>query len=451
MTETEHVRIRRRRRRRSQPIVFAAALAVLLPGVGSAQLPSFEQVLAGLKSPKADERLSALKQLQSAGYPEAEAPVARLMTDPVPAVRRAAIATEMSCFLGESLTGRARPAFAIEVRNPIGAEAAFKKGLLAVMPQPVPSDVVDGLLAATADRDPHVAREALYGLGVIAPLLAGPTRRQALDRVGRQILPVLRNPDPAMREAALDVMARAFVRYDDRAPAVGEALGNAAIAEMNDGAATVRAAAARALGAMREARAAKALADRFQYFKAHGEDEALPTLTALAQVGNVSSEALLNQLLIDPDPAIRAAAIDGIARFDTLSHVTEIVRALQNERDARVTLALNFAVARAGGRVPLDTFLVVLANPTLAPRAEGYMLELTAVGRTTLTEWTSALRTQDLDTRLRLARILALSGDPTLAPALKPLLNDADERIAHTATRGLARLQLVPVRTTTTP
>jgi HEAT repeat protein len=431
--------------------MLAASLTLIVPCTASAQPSSFEQVLAGLKSPNADERLSALKQLQASGYPEAEAPVARLMTDPVPAVRLAAIATEMNCFLGRPLTGRSRLAFVIEVRNPIGAEAAFKEGLLALMPQPVPPDVVSGLLAATADPDPRIAREALYGLGVIAPLLAGPARGPALDQIGQRVLSVLRNPDPAMREAALHVLTRAFTRYDSPAPAAEEAVSNAVIGEMNDGSADVRAAAVQALGAMRDARAAQALTDRFQYFKSRGDREALPTLTALARVGQPSSEALFNKLLIDPDPAVRAAAIEGIARFDDLNHITEIVRQLQGEHDARMTLALNFAVARAGGRVPLDTFIVVLANQDLASRAEADLLELTATGRTTEGAWASALRTQDLDTRLRLARILALSGDPTLAPALKPLLNDADERIAQTASRGLARLQLVPARPTTTP
>lgn len=453
MTGTEHVRIRQGRqgRWRTGLILFAASLTLTIPAAASAQSATFEQVIASLKSPKADERLSALKRLKMTGYPEAEVPVAALITDPVPAVRLAAIATEMNCFLGQPLGGRSHVAFVIEVRNPVGAEAAFNEGLLALMPQPVPAEVVNGLLAATADQDPKVAREGLYGLGVVAPLLAGPARGPALDQIAQRVLPVLRNPDPAMREAALDVAARVFTRYGEPAPAAEEALGIAAITEMNDGAADVRAAAVQALGAMRYGRAAQALADRFQYFKARGDREALPTLTALARVGDRSTEALFNKLLIDPDPATRAAAIEGLARFDTPDHLNEIVRQLQGDHDARVTLALNFAVARAGGRVPLDTFIPVLANKDLAPHIEAYLLELTAMGRTTEDDWTSALRTQDLDTRLHLARILALAGDSAVAPALKPLLNDPDERIAQTASRGLARLHLVQARPTTIP
>ncbi|HEY7790611.1 MAG TPA: HEAT repeat domain-containing protein [Vicinamibacterales bacterium] len=431
-------------------VLAAATLSIAAVAGGAiAQPPTFDQVIESLKSPKPDERMEALKLLAAAPYPQAEVPVARLLTDPVATVRLAAIATEMNCFLGEPLASRARVAFVIEVRNRVGAQAAFDQGLLALMPQPLPDEVFRGLLGAVSDPDPRVVREAIYGLGVVSPLLAGSTRAASLTALGQRLAPALRNADPTLREAALQVLHRAFEVYPVDSPTVDDALGDAVITEMNDADPGVRAAAVQALGAMQNARALQALTDRFQYFKARGDRQAAPTLAALARVAHASARPLFEQLVSDPDPAIRAAAIDGLGRLSDAASISALVDRLKGERDAHVLLALNFAMARAGGRVPLDTFVAILSNQALATEARQDLLELTATGHTMPDDWTAALRTQDLGTRLELARLVALAGDASLVPVLKPLLNDGDPRIAETARRGMARLQLVPARSLT--
>ncbi|MDE3153722.1 MAG: HEAT repeat domain-containing protein [Acidobacteriota bacterium] len=424
-----------------------AVPALLLGGRGPARAaapPTFEQVVAQLGSPQAADRLAALHLLQETGYREAQVPVAALLNDPVPAVRLAAIATEMNCFLAEKLVARSHVALVVEVRNRVGAGAAFDRGPLAVTPQPLDPKVLSGLLIASADPDPRVALEAVYALGVVGPLATGPARDELVKELGQRVSVLLRSGDAGVRRGALAVLGRVADRYGAGTSAIAQPVGDAVVSALNDPDAAVRAAAVGTLGQLRYVRAIGALTQRYQYY-GRGP-EAAAALEALARIAYPTSLPLFQSALTSQDGDVRAAAVDGIARLGDAAAVNDVLGQLRTERDDRVNLALNFATARTGERVALAPLVSALANPALRASALADLLELTATRAADADNWQVALRSAPPASRLDLVHILGLAGDTSLVRVLQPLAQDGDARVAAAARLAIDRLQQVPGR-----
>jgi len=408
-----------------------------------ARPPSFDQVVARLSSPNAGDRLGALDLLREAGYPQAEVPVAPLLTDPVPEVRLAAIATEMNCMLAEKLVARSHVGLVVEVRHRVDAAAAFDKGLLALQPQPLPAPVASGLLAAAGDRQDDVALEAVYGLGVVGPLATGAARDRLWQQTEPRLLAMIASRAASTRRAGLRVLARLADRYGAAAPRGGQAVDDPVVAAMNDTDAGVRAAAEAALGALRSDRAVQALTERFHYYTRGPAAEA--ALDALARIAYPASLPLFESLTGARDPGIRAIAVEGIARLSDAAQVDALLRRLNAERSNRVNLALDFAVARTGRTASLGPFVTALASPALRGAAARDLLELTATGHAGAAAWQQALQTPDAAARLLAVRILGLAGDAALSRVLQPLAGTGDNTaLAASARQAIARLQAVP-------
>ena len=123
---------------------MGGVVAVALSGTtASAQMP-FEDVVRNLRNPDPKVRLSALKVLREAEYPEAIGPIAALVNDDQ--IQLEAIATELAFFLVEEVPEKKRVAWIIEVRNDGRAPAAFALGPLAVWPREAPADLIGALL-----------------------------------------------------------------------------------------------------------------------------------------------------------------------------------------------------------------------------------------------------------------------------------------------------------------
>src|SRR4051812_8196707 len=154
-------------------IAFAAA-SFLFAGPVAAQQLRFDDVVRNLRNPDPKTRLSAVRLLRDAKYPEAITPMAALVVDPVDDIQLEAIAAELSFFLAEEVKGRRMVGFVIERRNPAVAAAAFDLGPLAISARPAPPELVSSLLQAVDDENARVRLEAAYALGVIArpPLAA---------------------------------------------------------------------------------------------------------------------------------------------------------------------------------------------------------------------------------------------------------------------------------------
>ena len=83
------------------------AFAVLC-GTASAQQARFDDVVRNLRNPDPKVRLSAVRLLRESKYPEAVAPIAALVTDPVDEIQLEAIAAELSFFMVEDVPAKKR-------------------------------------------------------------------------------------------------------------------------------------------------------------------------------------------------------------------------------------------------------------------------------------------------------------------------------------------------------
>ena len=149
-------------------ITLFLCIGPLLCGAAAAQQARFEDVVRNLRNPDPKTRLGAVRLLREAKHPEAVAPLAALVTDPIDEIQLEAIAAELSFFLVEDVPARRRVALIVEVRSGGGAPAAFDLGPLATWPRQAPPELIRGLFQAIDDENARVRLQAAYALGSIA-------------------------------------------------------------------------------------------------------------------------------------------------------------------------------------------------------------------------------------------------------------------------------------------
>jgi len=394
---------------------------------------SFEQVMQELGNPQVAVRLRALRLLKDAAYPEAAVRIAVLLADADDQVQLEAVAAELNIFLAEQVVTRKHVALVIEVRNQIAAAAAFSKGPLAIGPRPVPMEVLTALRMAARDQHPRVAIEALYGFGTLAVEPGGARRRAMLADAGPDLASMIGAANLAYRDAVVRVIGRVFERRPGDEP-VDPVVGDAMIGALNDNDRGIRAAAMQALGGMRYERALTALTDQFQYF---GKGElAEASLDAIARIAHPSSALILIPQLGSTNEALKATAIEGLARIGDRSRRGNIESAVVGESDARVMLAAVFAGVLLSD-APLDPLAEALRRPKLADRARQYLVAV-APGRSAA----FSRHAQDPDAQIRggVADALGLAGDTAALPIVEAMVRDRDPRVAQAAQRAAARL-----------
>src|SRR6266567_2414637 len=183
-----------------KPYCLAASLLALAT-VASAQPMRFDDVVRNLRNPDPKTRLSAVRLLRDAKYPEAIAPMAALVLDPVDDIQLEAIAAELSFFLDQDVRSRRMVGFVVEKRNAAFAQEAFDLGPLVVWPRAVPPELVTALLQAVDDDNGTVRLDAIYTAGVVARPPLTPDQTQKLVKA-------LDHYDPAVRVAAARVIGR---------------------------------------------------------------------------------------------------------------------------------------------------------------------------------------------------------------------------------------------------
>lgn len=294
-----------------------------------------------------------------------------------------AIHSALREYLAEDVSaGRGQALFA-----PAGslAEDAFAYGPIATRVRPVPPELADALLTASQSEHKGVRREALFALGSIGASL-GPEQRAVL-------FALLRHADPATREAAAAVIGR--LRIDS----AGEAL----LEAVNDRDVTVKAAAMRALGFLRDDRAVSSLNDQLAHY--NRGDLALAAFEGLAGIAHASSVPAFETALGDREAAARRLAAEGLGRAGAAASTPALEAALAKEKDAFARLAMAFALSRFGQ--PYQHRLVEgLRTARTAPQAFAYLIELSPASRR----------------------------------SVEPLLNDPDERLRTLARRALERM-----------
>lgn len=391
------------------------ALMCLSRGAAAQQL-RFDDVVRNLRNPDPKTRISAVRLLRDAKYPEAVEPMAPLVLDPIDDIQLETIAAELSFFLEQDVKPKKMIGFVVEKRTSGIGAAAFDLGPLAVWPRPVPAELVTALLQAVNDENAKVRLDAIYATGVIAkaPLAA--------DQQAR-LIKALDHYDPAIRAAAARVIGRLKI---------AEA-GDALLKAVNDSQADVRYGAIRALGAIRDTRAVAALTEQFAYYK-KGEG-AFSALDALACIAAPGSVPLFKERLQDKDPYIRRAATEGLGRAGDAASIDALVRNATIDESPMVRMATAFALQKLG-----RNYAARLVDLTGSARgqAQEYLIEL---GPSMAAAIVPRLQEPDPEVREGLIDVLGVIGDASTIPALEAAAKDPNASVAAAAKRAVARLQ----------
>src|SRR5260221_11908456 len=101
------------------------AIGLFVASAVSAQQQRFDDVVRNLRNPDPKARLAAVRLLRDAKYPEAIAPMAPLVLDPMDDVQIEAIAAELGFFLDRDVRTKKMVGFVIEKRVTGIAPAPF--------------------------------------------------------------------------------------------------------------------------------------------------------------------------------------------------------------------------------------------------------------------------------------------------------------------------------------
>lgn len=398
------------------PAVCAAATLAAWPA--AAQQARFDDVVRNLRNPDAKVRMSAIRVLREAQYPEAVVPMAPVVNDPVNEIQLEAIAAELSFFMVEKVPDRKRVGFLIEVRNSGGAPGAFEMGPLAVWPKPAPPELIDALLKAVDDENGRVRLEAIHAVGVVGgrsfPAEAEPALVKTLDHY-----------DPAVRAAAAHVVGRLNVK----------SAADALIKAINDSSREVRYAAMRALGQIKEPRAVQALTEQLTYY---GKGEgAWSALEALARIAHPSSIPVFSAQLTHKDAFLRRAAAEGLGRVGDTSQVSVLHTGAGNDLSPMARAAMAFALEKLGQHY-VTRLVDFLGADDMVHQIQAYLIEL---GPSIEKELLPRLQEPDEIIRERVAEVLgAIGGDASVA-ALQGL-KDKDRHVVEAAQRAVERIKL---------
>jgi len=398
--------------------VLRIALLLATGTMVSAQQMSFEDVVRNLRNPDPKTRLAAVHLLRDARYPEAIAPMAPLVNDPLDDVQIEAIVAELSFFLDQDLRTKKMIGYVIEKRSSGIAPEAFDLGPLAVSPRPAPPELLDALLLAIDDENPRVRLEAIYAFGIVARGMLTPEQQARLVKA-------LDHYDPVVRSGAARVIER------QKFAGTGDAL----IKAVNDSRPEVRYAAMRALGAIRDERAVPSLTEQLTYYK-KGEG-AWSALHALALIGAPASVPAFTERLEDKDPYMRRSAAEGLGRAGDTKSIDALERMVSGDDSAMVRVACAFALQKLGRNYGAR-IIDLMNNDRVVQQAQEYLIEL---GPPILSVSAPRLQDPDAGVRAAVADVLGVIGDASTIPALEAAAKDADPGVASAAKRALARLR----------
>lgn len=410
---------------------LALALGAAVPAAAQTPVP-FEQVVADLRSPNVETRRQSVQMLAETGFPEAAVHLSRAALDDDDGVQSGAVSGLLNLFVTQPGASRRRVALVFEVRHRTLPVDLFRQGPQAIDPRPVPRDVLTNLRSAAHDQTASVAVDALYTFGLLAENAYRGERTAMLD-ASSSLSDLLSSKSADVRIAAAEVIGRVFERRPGEPP-VEPAVGDALINALNDDVLYVRRNATEALGRLRAERAVQALTDAYEY---HGRGaDAVLALTALARVAHESSVPLFTSNLTSRDGALKAAAIEGLARTGDATQAATIAEAVRDDRRANVALAGNFAAAMLGEGL-IDLIVGGLTRQSTRDRAMLYLTELVP-GRAHI--FSPHMPDPMSALRIDLLSAVGRSNDEFAADLAQGLRNDADPSVARAATRAVWQL-----------
>ena len=391
-------------------LVITALAVVCAPTVSWASMDqeaqSISRLAADVNSADVKVRRAALKALATRG-PESLEPLSLLVGDPERAIRGEAIDAIVAIYV--------EPPPRERISN---AEDAFAWTRYRTTPWPLPAALGTNLVRGLADEWPSIRRDAAYGLGIV---MTPPIASQVED----ELIYSLADPDASVRVAA----ARALGRL--RATRAGDHL----IGRIVDTDISVRLAAIRAVGEIREARALTALQGQVDYYR--GATAARTALEAIARIAHRSTWEMFSVERFSKNDAHRRYAYEGIARLGGIpaTDALAVEQLLAEERDEEVAAAMAFALA-AAGRPQVDRVIMALVDPDTVNQALDYVVELGTARPSALVPY---LKNSDAIVRERVAMAMGFVADAGVEAALSELTTDGDPSVRRAAETALIR------------
>jgi HEAT repeat protein len=411
---------------------------LMIPVPARAAQPSFEDLVANLKSPNDKTRQEAAAALGKSRRREAVTPLATLVRDPDPKVRLEMVRAlrELRDLGGVSALVTALGDGDPEIRRecvsalveiyaerersgPVGRflrlfSDEYERASVAAHLSVDPS-AIEGLARRLRDEDRDTREAAALALGIL-------DGRAAV----KDLVSALQDPEPGVRGAAVISIGKVGSTAD----------GRALIPLLADESADVRNRTLHALGVLRVREAGTAL--RELYEQNRRRELAVKVLATLSRVGDPAQAELFLELMQDPDPEKKRLAVEGLGRISDASRLAAFKKDYQRERNEEVKLAYSFAIARMGDRAFVDSLVLALPSRTLGTRSRGYLVEM---GPEALPELYPYLADPDAQVRGALCDIIAELEDPSAIPRLKPLLNDPSREVVDRANRAVERLR----------
>jgi HEAT repeat protein len=405
---------------------------------GAAARPSFEDLVANLKSPNAKTRQDAAAALGKSRRREAIPPLAALVRDPEVKVR-----LEVVRALRELRDLSAMPALVTALADPdvkMRGEAiealvelyserekgtpiariveVFSDEYERSSPGPyitVDPSVFQALAQALRDEDEDIRESAALALGIL----------EAREK-SRELLAALQDPAPDVRGAAALAIARVG-SYQD---------GGALIPLVADESSAVRNRALHALAALRIREAGPTVRQLFDANRRR--DAGLKALECLSRIADPAQADLFRELVQDSDVERRRLAVEGLGRISDPALLPAFKKDFQRERNDEMRLAYAFALALLGDRPFLDSIVLALPSRVHGSRCRRYLLEM---GPSILPDLYPYLSDPDENVRAELSDILGAMGDSESIARLTPLINDPSSKVQDRANRAVERLR----------
>lgn len=416
------------------------ALSLALPAQAASR-PSFDDLLASLKSPNTRTRTEAVEALGKSRRREAVSPLAALVHDPEAKVRLevvkalrdlrdmsaipalVALLSDEDVKVREETIGSLVELYCDRERTtpPSRFLELFSDEYDRASVPPftrVDPAVYRGLANALQDENEGIRQEAAYSLGIL-------DGREAV----KNLISALQDPAASVRGAAATAIGKVGSAED----------GKQLIPLLSDESATVRNRVLQALGVLRVREAGPALR---QLYEANRRREVgLKALGCLSRIGDPEQADLFRELVQDPDPDRKRFAVEGLGRISDASLLPAFKKDFQREHNDELKLAYGFAIARLGDHAFLDSLVLCLPSSTFGRRCQGYLLEM---GRGILPDLYPYLSDPDAEVRAQLCDIIAAVGDPSALEMLEPLAKDPSPKVADRATRAIERLRQAP-------
>ena len=163
-------------------------------------------------------------------------------------------------------------------------------------------------------------------------------------------------------------------------------------------------------------------------------------LQGLAYLGDPVSVPLFNKELWNPSKAFRISAAEGLGRTGDPANIPELQKAVIAEKDGDARLAMQFAITNLGKDDYLNTMIQELNTKLRGDAAQAYLVELSQ-NPAFLSKMYPYLNSNDATVRRRLAAVLVSTGDGTSIAPLEKLTHDSNSDVATAALRALRAIR----------